>query len=210
MRLTAHCNPIAIYLVPFPLLDLLPLFGLIKTHFLLIELRPHRGDDQCLKIANRCRRVISNVSSRLVDVKPDTRLEPFVNLAHVQLNTDAITEQGGIAALSSAASSTNVTFATLGMRAEHAFSLGAVEGTLSGMVGWRQACGDTTPQADVSFAGGNAFSIAGTPVATRSAIVEAGLDLSFSPNARVGLSYGGSFTSVSTSHNARASLAVQF
>ncbi|MFX8573833.1 autotransporter domain-containing protein, partial [Acinetobacter baumannii] len=44
------------------------------------------------------------------------RFEPFANLAYVSLHTDAFTEKGGAAALTSAATATDTTFSTLGLR----------------------------------------------------------------------------------------------
>ena len=63
------------------------------------------------------------------------------------------------------------------------------------MVGWRHAFGDTTPYSSFAFPGGNAFAIAGAPIAEDAAVVEAGLDLNLNPDATLGISYTGQFGS---------------
>src|SRR5699024_1709853 len=64
------------------------------------------------------------------------RLEPFVNLPHVRLHTDDYRESGSAAALSGRSDNTDVTFTTLGLRAEHELSVGATQATLRGALGW--------------------------------------------------------------------------
>ncbi|EKF16950.1 autotransporter domain-containing protein [Nitratireductor pacificus] len=136
--------------------------------------------------------------------------EPFAALAHVRVDGDGFTETGGAAALSSAGADADATFATLGLRAERAVALGGIDASLHGMVGWRHAFGDTTPTAAFAFAGGDAFTIAGTPIARNSAMVEAGIALQLSPLATLGVSYSGQFASGISDHAARADLAVRF
>lgn len=138
------------------------------------------------------------------------RLEPYANLAHVRLRTERFTEQGGAAALSGQAKSDHATFTTLGLRAERQFELGAAQATLSGALGWRHAFGDMTPKAENRFQGGDAFTIAGVPIARNSAVVEAGLDIRFTPNASLGLTYAGQLASSARDHGVKANLAVRF
>ncbi|MGA3882270.1 autotransporter outer membrane beta-barrel domain-containing protein, partial [Bacillus pumilus] len=73
------------------------------------------------------------------------RFEPFANLAYVSLHTDAFTEKGGAAALTSAATATDTTFSTLGLRTSTTFDIGGTVLTARSVVGWRHAFGDATP-----------------------------------------------------------------
>lgn len=136
--------------------------------------------------------------------------EPFVNLAYVNLSTDAFTEEGGLAALSSAKTSTDATFTTLGVRAATGFMLGGMQAEARGMLGWRHAFGDTIPESTFAFAGGTPFSIAGTPIAKDALAVEAGLDLDLAPNATFGISYSGQISGDASDHAAKASLTIKF
>ncbi len=140
-----------------------------------------------------------------------TRFEPFANLAYVNLHTDGFRERGGAAALAGTAADTDAVFATLGLRASTTFTLGGAALTAKGMLGWRHAFGDATPLATLRFAGGGSpFGIGGVPIARNAAVIEAGLDYAISPNASLGISYGGQFGSGLADHSAKANLHVRF
>ncbi len=139
-----------------------------------------------------------------------TRISPFANLAHVRLSSDAFSETGGDAALSVAGTTTAVTFTTLGVRAEHAIALGEIDGTLSGMLGWRHAFGDTTPTSTHAFGGSDSFLISGVPIAPDAAVIEAGLDLKLAPGATLGVTYAGQLAADAREHGIRARLGVEF
>lgn len=134
--------------------------------------------------------------------------EPFANLAYVNVRTDSFEETGGAAALASGSSTTDATFTTLGLRASTVFGPGDIKAT--GMLGWRHAFGDRAPASTFVFAGGDAFTIAGVPIARDAAVVEAGLDFALSPAARLSVSYNGQFGSALSDHSAKANLAVRF
>lgn len=136
--------------------------------------------------------------------------EPFANLAYVNLHTDGFTENGGAAALTASASSTDTTFSTLGVRASTDFSLSGVPVTARGTLGWRHAFGDVTPTSTLAFSGTDAFSIAGTPIARDAAVIEAGLDFAVTGKATLGLTYSGQFGSGSSDNGFKARLGVEF
>lgn len=136
--------------------------------------------------------------------------EPFAGLAYVHTTTNGFSETGGAAALTAAGSTSATTFSTLGLRAFSQFEAGGMQATLRGMVGWRHAFGDTTPTTRFSFAGGNAFSVSGTPAARNTALVEAGLDLAIRENVTLGLSYDGQYSRRSQDHGVNARLRVAF
>ncbi|MER9328684.1 autotransporter domain-containing protein [Mesorhizobium sp. M0488] len=145
--------------------------------------------------------------------KADTgrfKFEPFANLAYVSVHTDGFSETGGAAALTSAGSTTDATFTTLGLRASTDLGLGEIRATARGMLGWRHAFGDATPTSTFAFAGGDLFTIAGVPVARDAAVVEAGLDLNMSANATLGLSYTGQFGGGTVDQGAKVNLGVKF
>jgi fibronectin-binding autotransporter adhesin len=139
------------------------------------------------------------------------RFEPFANLAYVNLHTDAFRETGGAAALTSAPANTDATFTTLGLHASTIFDVNGAAVTARGMVGWRHAFGDVTPTSTMRFAGGgDAFTIGGVPIARDAAVVEAGLDYALSPNATLGVSYGGQFGSGLSDQSARVNFNMKF
>ncbi|WP_256702441.1 autotransporter-associated beta strand repeat-containing protein [Burkholderia sp. SRS-W-2-2016] len=138
-------------------------------------------------------------------------LEPFASLAYVNLHTDAINEQGGLAALHASSSNTDATFSTLGIR--QSIDVALRNGTLmtaSATLGWQHAFGDVVPVSALAFAGGSAFDIAGVPIARNAALVEAGLDFHVTRNASLGLTYRGQFGSGTTSQYVQGSLKMRF
>ncbi|MEO4044636.1 autotransporter domain-containing protein [Hoeflea sp. CAU 1731] len=117
-------------------------------------------------------------------------VEPFAGVSYIDLQTDAFSETGGIAALSSPSQATSTTFATLGLRMSAEVARMA---TLRGMVGWRHAFGDVDPASTSTIAGSAPFSITGAPIAEDAAVVEAGIDIEASDNFTIGASYQGQF-----------------
>ncbi|MCG7506799.1 autotransporter domain-containing protein [Mesorhizobium retamae] len=137
-------------------------------------------------------------------------LEPFANVAYVNLHTDAFSESNGSAALEGSSSTTDATLTTFGLRAERGFVFGEITATAHGLIGWRHAFGERSPNADFSFAGGDVFTVAGVPLARNAAVLEAGLDVVISPSAGLGLSYSGQFGDGVRDHGIRADFSVRF
>jgi outer membrane autotransporter protein len=137
-------------------------------------------------------------------------LEPFVGAAYVNLQTAGFGETGGPAALSTRGDTTEDTFTTLGMRPSTTVQIGPVEAVLRGMAGWRHTFGDVAPTSTVSFAGGDAFSVSGAPLARDAGVVEVGLDFAVIGGARASLTYGGQFSDRQTDNSVRASFTAHF
>ena len=136
----------------------------------------------------------------------EVALEPYVNLAYVNLKTDGFSEKGGAAALKVKSDTTGMTFGTMGLR----FGMAVDSAKLRGGLGWRHAFGNDRPDATLAFAGGSAFTVAGTPIAKNAAVVDAGLDFTLQPNATLGVSYTGQFGNGAKDNGIRATLAVKF
>lgn len=138
-------------------------------------------------------------------------IEPFVGLAYTHLETEDFGENGGAAALSGFGDSTNVTTTTLGLRASRQFSFG--EGALitaSGMMGWRHALGDVTPEAALAFSGGGGFLNRGLSVAKDALVMEAGFNVDLSERTRLGLEYNGQAGDRFVDNSVKANLTVKF
>ena len=136
--------------------------------------------------------------------------EPFANLAYARLGTDGFGEWGAPGALHGAGRATDTTFTTLGLRASGSFSLAGMPATVRGTLGWRHALGTTVPLSAHAFSTGEAFSVAGVPIARDAAVVEAGLDMAVARAATLGLSYSGQIASTAQQHGFKASLNVRF
>ncbi|EKF39809.1 outer membrane autotransporter barrel domain-containing protein [Nitratireductor indicus C115] len=145
-----------------------------------------------------------------IELQSGARLEPFVNLAHVSLHSGGFSENGGAAGLSARGGSMNSTFATLGLRAEHDMTLGGVETKLRGAIGWRHAFGDTSATSTNAFSSGPGFTVAGSPISENSLLLEAGLDISLSERATLGVSYQGQAAAALLQHGLNGMLRVRF
>lgn len=136
--------------------------------------------------------------------------EGFANLAYLNLDTDAFKEGGGAAALGGAADHSDATFTTIGLRASRDVAFGETVATMRGTVGWRHAFGDVIPASALAFSGGDAFTVAGAPIARDAAIVEAGVDFNIAPSATLGVNYSGQIGSGVSDHGVNARLKVRF
>ncbi|HEY9214882.1 MAG TPA: autotransporter domain-containing protein [Ancylobacter sp.] len=145
-----------------------------------------------------------------IDTAFAVAFEPFANLAYVSLHTDGFHETGGAAALAGNSSDTDATFSTLGLRASTQLMLGNAATTLRGTLGWRHAFGDIVPLATQSFAGSEAFTVSGTPIAEDAALVEAGLDVLIGAATTLGVAYTGQFGDGVTQNGFNATLKMEF
>ena len=137
-------------------------------------------------------------------------VEPFVNLAHASLYSGSFAEEGGLSALSGGGQHASATHLTIGLRSETTFTLGEIEATARGMIGWRHAVAGVDPTSTHAFRTGSAFTVAGTAAAQDAAVIEAGLDFNLSPNVDLGFSYDGQISSSLQQHGIKANFAVQF
>ena len=137
-------------------------------------------------------------------------LEPFANLSYLNLRTYAFREGGGDAALSSQANTQEDAFTTIGLRPSTDFSILSLPLRLKGMAGWRHTFGSVTPAATVAFAGGNAFTVTGAPIARDAGVVEAGLATNITEAAAINLTYGAQFGGKESNNGIRGTLAVAF
>ena len=141
-----------------------------------------------------------------------TTVEPFGNVAYVNLHTDGFHEHGGAAALRGKGTDTGVTFSTFGVRASSTFKAGNLLLTPHGSLSYRHAFGLTTPTTHELFAaaGNGDMDIAGVPLSTNSAVVDVGLTAKLTNRIDLGLSYIGQYGNQSVDSGARANFRWKF
>jgi len=146
-----------------------------------------------------------------IDVSQSQQLEPFLNLARVQLQTDGVHESGGAAALDVAGDHTDVNTATLGLRDTWLIDSAAGGIRTYASLGFQQGWGDLTPTTSMRFASGSdSFAISGVPVAQHALAANVGLSFPIARNATVDASYLGQFASHAQDQAVRVSLQVRF
>ncbi|WMD18966.1 autotransporter domain-containing protein [Achromobacter seleniivolatilans] len=129
----------------------------------------------------------------LVPLSERVGIEPFVGLSWADTRTRGFSESGGYAALRGHSGSDKQTSSTLGLRTRTDFTIGRTEARVLATLGWRHAFGDVLPQSTMSFDGGQAFSVAGAPIARNAALAELGVEMAITRNASIGLNYSGQF-----------------
>ncbi|WP_332305092.1 autotransporter outer membrane beta-barrel domain-containing protein [Rhizobium sp. GR12] len=136
--------------------------------------------------------------------------EPFANLAYVHLQTEGIGEDGSAGPKSQSGNDDNL-FTTLGVRVQGDIPTGDNSRlTARGMLGWRHAFGDVSPETELTFTRGSAFSVEGSPLARDAFIVEAGIDYSLTKAVTLGVSYSGQISSAVQAHGVRGDLVWRF
>lgn len=137
------------------------------------------------------------------------KVEPFAGLAYARLSTDGFDETGGAAALGSGGYANDATFTTLGARVSRQFTTGGTAFDLHASLGWRHAFAEA-PAARLSFAGGDAFTVYGLPIARDALALQAGFDVKLGAASRLGFSYDGQFASGAMENAFKASFSTRF
>ncbi len=141
---------------------------------------------------------------------PVATFTPFAGIAHISHWSGDYAEGGGGAALEGLAQTSDVTFATMGMRMERGVSFDSFRGALHGSIGWQHAFNNEVNLAHHAIAGGDVFSVAGTPIAADTLLLEAGVSLALSDAAKLEVAYGGQVARGTARHSIEAALSISF
>lgn len=138
------------------------------------------------------------------------KLQPFANLAYVNLKTDAFRENGGDAGLLAAKSSDEIATSTIGLRWSWRWPEDNLPVAVSGMLGWRHIEGDVSPYSSVAFSGGMPFVVEGVEMPRDALLAKLGVSARLSKSARLTFSYSGEFGKGLRSSAAQVNLAGSF
>ncbi|OJF99446.1 hypothetical protein AX761_10665 [Rhizobium sp. 58] len=140
----------------------------------------------------------------------EIELKPFVSAAHLAVSGSAFDENGGSAALSGKVADRNLGLTVTGLRVSTDFELGQGKLKTSAMLGWQRLYGDRQGSADVTFAGGTPFAIAGVTLARDALRIELGADYSVNTRVNLGIGYRGTFAGSSNSSSVRGDFKLAF
>jgi len=136
-------------------------------------------------------------------------VEPFVNLALVNVQTGGYGESGGAAALTSDGGAFSAGVVSVGVRGSQQFLLGdGKKAELKGAIGWTHVAA-STPETTHAL-GGNAFTVAGAPIQGDALNLKAGFGLALSEKASLDIGYTGQLGSQGQTHGINGSLSVKF
>jgi len=139
------------------------------------------------------------------------KLEPYVGLAHVEVDRDGFRERGGVSALQSDSDKDSINYASLGLRAQA--PLGNLLDralSLNSGLSWQHAFDLPSDQNRQSLSGFEQFSVEGVPVARDSVQLQLGLSWQLAPQTNLALGYAGQFGDGSRDQGVRLGLAVAF
>lgn len=116
-------------------------------------------------------------------------IEPYLGLAFNDQRVRGFSESGGSAALSGQSQHDQTTATTLGLRGTKEWDTVA----LTAGAGWRYAFGDVNPASTLAFAGSEAFTVAGAPIARNAMVAELAGQWRASRNMAFTLAYDGEY-----------------
>lgn len=140
-------------------------------------------------------------------------LEPYLQLARVEVDVDGVNEHGGAAALQGSVGDTRTTIGTAGVRFDRGLKASWQQDSwlhVRGGVGYRRASGDRNQVAELALVGGSSFAVNGAAIADHAVVAELGLSAWLSPRNQLELGYNGQFGSESRDHGVTARWSVQF
>jgi len=141
-------------------------------------------------------------------------LEPYLQVARVEVDMKSVNERGGAAALQGNVDDTRTTLATAGVRFDKGLKASFQQDSwlhVRGGVGYRHASGDRNPAARLGFAsGGDTFVVSGAPIADSAVVAELGLSAWLTANQQLELGYTGQFGDESRDHGANLRWSVRF
>lgn len=139
--------------------------------------------------------------------------EPYLQYAHVELDTDAAREDGGAAALALGASSGRADLTTAGLRFDVALR-GSQQAqswlSLRGNLGYRYAGGDQIRSTQATWEGGEPFTVRSPAITDEATLVELGFAARTSANSLFEVGYSGVLSDDIRDHGANARFSVQF
>ncbi|MEE9889493.1 MAG: autotransporter domain-containing protein [Stenotrophomonas geniculata] len=145
---------------------------------------------------------------------PEGGMEPYLQVARVEVDLKRVNEQGGAAALQGKVDDAGTTIATAGLRFNKGLKASFQQDSwlqLRGGVGYRRASGDRSPVANLAFVNGaNTFVVNGASIADNAVVAELGLSAWLTQHQRLELGYSGQFSSESRDHGANARWSVRF
>ncbi|WP_273795128.1 autotransporter domain-containing protein [Brucella intermedia] len=148
----------------------------------------------------------------MLNIAPRSTIEPYANLAYVEVKTDGFNESGHQgAALSVQSGSMDTKLSTLGLRASTSFELNGFASTTRVDFGWRHAFGSVFPTSTASFAAGSLpFTATGNAIGRDTAFIETGFDVQLNKSTSLGIAYQGQFGSRLTQNAVNANIRVTF
>lgn len=124
-------------------------------------------------------------------------IEPFANLAYVNVQSDNINEHGGAASLYANKQSADAKVSILGLRMDTQLPIGqTLNLNLHNELGWQHQLDNINRDMSLAFKGSNQdFTVNSVPASRDSAVIKVGADLLINQNTKLYLDYSGNLSS---------------
>ena len=137
----------------------------------------------------------------------NTRVEPFVRIAYAKLDSKALAETGGSAALRAGKQSNVLTTTTFGLRGAKVVG----KTTLSGSAGWQRTSGDRSAPIFAAVSGVNIpYEVRSVALDRSSVALETQANFSLSQRVTIGFGYSALVGSNNADHSGRATIRYAF
>ncbi|UCJ18384.1 autotransporter domain-containing protein [Pseudomonas sp. MM211] len=141
----------------------------------------------------------------------DYQVEPFIGLAHAQVERDGFRERGGDSALQARREKHDLSYSTLGVNGVLPLGrLGNTPVSLQGSLGWQRALRDASADSRHGLASGEIFRVRGTPTERNSATARLGLSAQLTAKVNVTLDYSGRVGESVTDNSLRLGVSIGF
>ncbi len=141
----------------------------------------------------------------------DLTLEPFVGLAHVEVDSDSFSEHGGITALRGDREKGRATYSSLGLRASTpATEVAGVPLSVQSSLAWQRVLDEPSEDSRLTLAGYDSFTVKGVPITQDTALVQLGVSAKLAPQASLDLGYSGQIGDGYSDHGVRLGLNIAF
>lgn len=140
-------------------------------------------------------------------------IEPYLQYAHVELDTDGFTEDGGAAALRGRDANARVDLGTAGVRLAVNLSGSSQEQSwlsLRGNLGYRYAGGNQGQTTQLSFDGTQWYGVRSPVIRDEAMLVELGFAARTTANSMLEFGYSGALSDDARDHGANARFSLQF
>ncbi len=143
----------------------------------------------------------------------DGGLEPYLQVARVDVDMGRIGERGGAAALQGGVNDTRSTVSTAGLRFDKGLKAASQQHAwlhVNGGVGYRHVSGDRRQSAQLGWGSSDTFTVTGAPLAKGAAKAELGLSVWLTPHQQLDVRYSGQVGDDSRDNAVNARWSIQF
>ena len=130
--------------------------------------------------------------SRSVKLNEYSSLTPYLNLSYTQVKTDSFRESGKITALTGHTQRNHISGLTVGLQGKIQLGIRDQHQLYANLAAYNRF-GNTTPEVNLNFIGGNTYTLKGSSYSKTTALLGLGANFELKPNFNLSIAYEGEF-----------------